>query len=333
MKKRILTFSLDKRDTTAFWRSLPMAYIQHPDFEIVDISDTKVFDWTIFASSDIFFMQRPFHPQHLTILSAAKGMGLKIILDYDDLLLDAVDMYNPTHLLYKENQANIQSCLLLADEIWASTQAIKDCYLPINQNIHVIPNAHNDRLFKVGLKRTFTYNKKCYFRGGASHQADVNEVANQLISVINENCKFDDSGRNLGWEFTFMGDRFTYLEMNTGDNYQIINGMSIMEFFRYLNNENPSVMIFPLCNTKFNKGKSNISWIEATYAGSAFFGNKSLPEFNFDFVSNIADLNSESLSDVDTLQANNERSWEYICDNLLLSKINQLRIDRILANL
>jgi hypothetical protein len=322
MKKSIIFYSLDKRDTTSFWRFLSLKYIEHEEFNLTDISDTKVFDWTTFASHDILLLQRPFCVEHHQVLTAAKSMGLRIILDYDDNLLD-IDMYNPTYSLYKQNQSTIIQCLKLADEIWTSTESIKQAYLPHNSNIHVILNAHNDYLFPIKNKRPFGANKKCIYRGGSSHQADVNSVANQLIKVIND---------NKSHTFTFMGDRYTYLEMNCGDNYHIVGGMHLMDYFRFLNNENPSAMIFPLCNTKFNSGKSNISVLEGTYSGAAFFGNKALPEFNHEWILPIEEL-GDKLNDTDLLHMMHNFAWEWILGNLLLSDINKLRTERLLANL
>jgi hypothetical protein len=321
MKPKILTFCLDKRDTTAFWRGTFHAYINHKDFEIKDISDNKIFDWTTFLGYSILWIQRPFGREHTQVITAAKNMGLKIILDYDDDLT-CVDMYNPTYELYKSNQANLQTCLQLADEIWTSTESIKQSYLPFNKNIHVIPNAHNNYIFNIKLKRLFSPNKTVYYRGGGSHQADVMQVADTLVKVINNSPE---------WTFMFQGDRFTYIEQRTGDNHHIIPPMTILEFFRYLNETNPCAMIFPLCDTIFNRGKSNISWLEASYSGAAFFGNTRLPEFNKEFILPIEAFGNEW--DMPLLERMNHESWEYICDELLLSNINKLRVNRILENL
>jgi len=324
MKAKVLTYLLDKRDTTSFWRGTPMRHFNNKEFEVIDVSDLKAFDWTVFYGVDIFWMQRPFGMEHAQVLTAAKNMGCKIILEYDDDLT-CVDMYNPTHRLYKENQATLKICLSLADEVWVSTQSIGESFVSMTSNIYVIPNSHNDYLFKVGNKKEFDpHGKACYYRGGASHQADVNSMANKILEVVNA---------NPDWTFAFMGDRYYFLEMNTGDNYHIVPGMTIMEYFKYIHQENPQLFIFPLCDTKFNRGKSNISWLEATYVGSAFAGNKVLPEFNNENILEVSDLPELIKNGAEPLKIANERSWEYICDNLLLSKVNKLRENRILANI
>jgi hypothetical protein len=75
--------------------------------------------------------------------------------------------------------------------------------------------------------------------------------------------------------------------------------------------------------------------LEATYAGSAFMGNRNLPEFNHDFVIDISlylkDMFFAHEGEYKLLEKMNNDAWEWILENRLLSITNKLRIDRILA--
>lgn len=321
MKKRILYYSPMPADSTAFYRtSGVLPYINHSEVQLVDISHIKDFTWSVFTGANAFIFQRPFATEHVSLLTLVKDMGVRVIVDYDDDLLN-VDQNNPTYHQYLYNKSNTIKCLNMADEVWVSTESIADTFSIHNSNVHVIPNSHNDYLFPVSEKRTFNpLGKKVMYRGGASHQADVNVVANEIISVVNN---------NQDWTFSFMGDRFHYLEMKCGDNYHIIPGMTIMQYFRYLHHENPNIGIFPLCDTVFNRGKSNISWMEMTYAGAVFFGNTDLPEFKKAGIIDFKELENYTAKDTAN-QLNNDFSWQLICDTLLLSNINKLRIERLL---
>lgn len=319
MKKKILYYALQPNDSTSFWRIKGIfPFIESSDFELIDSSYTVNFNWSVLINCSVLIMQRPFAPDHVRLMTLAKDMGIKIILDYDDSL-NCIDEYNPTFANYALNQKSLQECLRLADELWVSTVAIAKEYR--HPKTFIIPNAHNDYLFPVKGKKPFKANQKVMYRGGSSHQADVNEIADDLVKVMND---------NTDWTFIFMGDMYTYLSQRTGDNHHLVGAMSIIQYFNYLHEENPSIMIFPLRNTRFNHCKSNISWIEGTYAGAAFFGNKELPEFNLSCISPLSDLMK---IDTDVLKDCNEKSWEYIQDNLLLSKVNEIRTERILANL
>lgn len=323
MKPRILFYSLQPNDSTSWWRmNGVLPHIKSPDFELVDISHLKGFSWNVFAGSAAFILQRPFAAEHVGIIKLAKDMNVRVILEYDDDLL-SIDFHNPTYQQYVDNAANIRECLSLADEVWVSTQGIKDSFN--HKNCHVILNSHNDYLYPVSSKRPYNPDtRKVIYRGGSSHQADINEVANDLVQIINENPT---------WVFQFLGDRYTYLEQRCLDNYHIIRGFPIVEYFKYYYNENSNIAIFPLCDTVFNRGKSAISWLEASYAGSAFFGNTDLPEFKREGAIHFSQLETGITTNFDMLADYNNRSWQEICDTLLLSKINLIRTERILANL
>lgn len=328
MRKKVLYYSIVPNDTTAFWRSSGVfPYINSPEFELIDISEIKNFSWDVFTGVSIFIFQRPFSSEHASLIVLAKDMGVKIILDYDDNLF-AVDSYNPTYGMYQNNQKSLFDCIRIADELWVSTKSIADEYK--HPNTWVIPNSHNDYMFPVKDKKAFNpKGKTAIWRGGSSHRADIYENGDKLIETINN---------NKDWNFKFIGDRFEYIEQRTGDNHHIVGGQTIFQYFKWLNFENPQILFFPLCNTKFNQGKSNISWIEVTYAGGVLFGNMKLPEFNLNSIQPIEALwegddflHWEMINEV--LYQYNQDSWKYIKDNLLLSNVNVKRISRILSNL
>lgn len=325
--KKVLYYSLQKDDPTAFYRtSGVLPFIKHNDFELLDISGTVDFDWQTFIGADIFILQRPFNAQHVHLIKLAKDLGLKVITDYDDNLF-ALDEYNPCYDLYDSNRLNLKTCVTLSDEIWVSTPSIQQTLSKLNKNVIVIPNAHNDYVFKVEDKKPFnTKTKIAAWRGGASHEADVYEVADELVSLINN---------NLDWTFNFFGERFTYMELRCGNNYNSISAMSPIQFYKYLHNMNPNIVFFPLRNTQFNQGKSNICWLEAVYAGAVFVGNRELDEFNISYTGNFKHWVKEKWNDflMDDLKQMNEDNWQHIQQNLLLSKINELRINSILSHL
>jgi len=327
MKKRILYYALEASDSSSFYRiSGVLPYIQHDDFELIDISHKNDFGWNDFVNADILILQRPFNHSHAHMISLAKDMGLKVILDYDDDLLN-VDMYNPTYDLYLDSKAGIKMCVELSDEIWVSTQSIKESLFMWAKNIVVIPNAHNDYLFKIEDKKPFNKKSKTVaWRGGATHESDIYENALQIVDMVNNNKE---------WRFNFFGERFTFLEQRCGVNYNAITPMTTVQFYKYFHKLNPNIVFFPLRDTKFNMGKSCIAFLEGTYAGAVFLGNRNLPEFNLAGTGDLQYWIKENFNDfiVDDMAELNNKSWEYVLQNLLLSNINKLRTERILANL
>lgn len=322
-KAKVLYYALQAGDTTSNQRIhgvLP--YIHHDDFFLIDITYHSNFNESIFKGVSLLIFQRPFTPDHVKLMVLAKQCGVQIILDYDDDLFN-VDMFNPTYQMYQSYQQSIIECIKMANELWVSTESIKDSYKHFNT--HVVPNSHNDYNHPIEEKLPFKPNKKVLYRGGMSHRADVYQYSEMLVNVINT---------NLSFSFLFMGDRYEWLEQRTGDNHHIIGGMSISQYYNFVYNENPSIFIFPLCDTPFNRGKSNICYLESLYVGAAFFGVTALPEFNKPGASDLKML-PEAIKGEHWkyLKEQNEIGWQYVLDNLLLSNVNKMRIDRILANI
>lgn len=320
--KKILYMGLYTDDATWAYRMAILSAIKHPDLIIEQKPYAGNITWSLFSGYDALILERPSSNNDLSIIKLAKQMGLKVIADYDDDCLH-VPPLNPMWHFYQQCKPVLMECLTLADEIWVSTQALKKSYSLLNSNIHVIPNAHNDTIFHVEQKRGFNHKtKKAIWRGGESHEADVYEIAPELIKIINKNKK---------WQFQFVGCRFVYMELRCGDNYQPVSQMPLMQYFDYMGKESPNIVFHPLQDNLFNRSKSTISFLEASYAGAAFVGNKNLQEFDMPFIYSIDYLGGLLKENIEVLKLANLMSWEYIQEHLLLSKINLLRTERLLT--
>jgi hypothetical protein len=266
-------------------------------------------------------MERPSSQNDLMVIKMAKMCGIKVVTDYDDDVLH-LDHYNPMWHEYETLKPIVMECIALSDEIWVSTIGIKKSFGMLNQNCYVVPNAHNDYLQKIKDKKPFNTDSKIVaWRGGGSHQSDMYECAEEVLKIVNG---------NMDYMFQFIGCRFIYLEQRCGDNYQPVSQMPLLQYYKHLRDLNPNLVFHPLSNTKFNSSKSNIAWLEASFCGAAFAGNTNLPEFNITGTLPFEQM-SYLLSQPDILSKANETSWELICDELLLSKTNKIRIERLLS--
>lgn len=319
MKKVLLLTQWDD-DGTYFYRLKPLFYIKNPEIIIERKPYFGNINYSFFDGYDTLIMERPSANHDLNCIKLAKQCGLKVITDWDDDCMH-LDQYNPMWHTYDRDKPIVMECITLSDEIWVSTIGIKKSFKFLNKNIHVLPNAHNDYLMPIENKRAFSPDtKKAIWRGGGSHEADVYEKSEQLIEVINN---------NKDWQFQFIGFRFVAMEQRCGDNYLPVSLMPLMQYFKYLHTENPNIVFHPLSNNKFNESKSNIAIIEASYAGAAFFGNVSLPEFCGITLKGMSEF-CKGDYDIKSLEIANSITWEYICDELLLSKVNEVRKERLI---
>ena len=301
-----------------------LPYINHPELTLESIQNINVGSWASYIKTDVLIIQRAFNIHHVGYIYQAKIMGIKVILDYDDDVLNIPD-HNPAHGTYVENRQYVLDSLRMVDEIWVSTEAIKESFLPYNKNIHVIPNAHNDFVFKVENKKPFNFkNKKVFYRGGDTHRMDLHEHCEDLVNIAHN---------NPDWKFMYMGvlGNEEFFRANIKNlNVSVTSKLPFIQYMDYICNLNAMVAICPLEIHKLNQAKSNCSWLESTYAGSCFFGKKSLPEFNKPFILPFS-LFGKAIEEnhITTMKKHNEESWQFICDNLLLSNVNKKRIERL----
>lgn len=320
MSKRVLYFK-HFDGGSEFYRLKPLDYIDTHELTIMCSTEHNI-TWQLIDSFDIIVICRPSSEAGVNLIRLAHRLHKKVIGDYDDAII-SVDQYNPLFSHFDNDKPNILTCLALLDEIWVATSAIKQSFRLYNKNIHVIPNSWDNIMFPIHKKKQFNFNKIASYRGGESHYGDIYDIGvpEQLIDIITN---------NRDWTFNFFGQRFHYLEKRTPDNYvSYPGGWPMKEFQSMMQDTNSAIFFYPLATTPFNRGKSNCSFLEATYAGSAFFGNKNLPEFNFDFVKSFSEI-ADWMENEQELRTMNEQAWDYIRENLLVSRVNKLRIERLI---
>lgn len=327
---RVLLFEPRAEDATSFYRSRGvLPYLSRKNNIELIPSRVDGFTWAQALMGDVAFFQRPNHSSHARAMITLKECGVRVICDYDDDFFN-IPEHNPVYAPYAANRQNIIDCIALADDLIVSTQTLADVYSPhardaTPEHIHIVPNAHNDYMFPVERKKPFSYNKNAYYRGGTTHQWDVFKHADQIVSMIK---------KNTDWKFYFIGDRFPFLEAQTEglSNHMVAGVVPMMDFFQLLIKMNPCVHFSFLENNKFNHSKSNCAWIEATYAGATSFATGGLPEFvkTPAIICNDIDDAFEHFQDKDFLKSRHDKSWEYICQNLLLSTVNERRLEIIM---
>lgn len=325
--RRIAYISPNPDDASSFYRtSMVLPYLNSDELSFVDFSILPKIQPRHFVNIHTLIMQRAFCTADMETILLAKTMGVRVILDYDDNLLD-IPVSNPAYSLYDMYKEQAMACLRLADEVWVSTYPLKQRYSWFNDHVHVIPNTHNDYLFPVKNRKKFNINgKKIGYRGGPSSEIDLYRYKDELVALINSNPEH---------QFNFIGSRFVWLERDTNDNHTMSDPTYLMEYFKTLHKYNPNIFFYPLDNNIFNQCKSNISFIEATYAGAAFIGNGELEEFSklpmFDLSGSFTKAFEYVLNDWENVYDMSSEAWEYVQENLLLSDINALRREFLLA--
>lgn len=243
-------------------------------FNIGRITDADLY------MADVVLCFRPCNPDHPAVLARAKEFGARVIVDFDDDLLNIPVGYS----FYKELSSKapyVLQCLALSDTVWLSTEHLKGIYLTALQNflaalryknsghfppllgfpsMVVIPNA----VLPEDLPAHPNGNtKRVIWRGADFHRDDLEAYKIQYEQLLRQSDYFQWIGYMPTWGEV----------KNSHARIDFNEGVMAHKWFDFLKALKISMIWKPLVNNVFNRGKSNISRLEATVAGAVCMTN------------------------------------------------------------
>jgi hypothetical protein len=191
---KLTTFTSSKSQATDYYRSIgPFTRLAlQKKFEHTICPQERA-QWHDIYNTDIVLIQRPNSTASLGIMADAKRMGKKVIIDFDDHLLE-VPEDNPASNYFSNPQVQkqIQDTFLFADAVIVSTKKLYDLYFPMCQGkipMFIIPNGWNPTdmpMFEVQERHTPT---RFIWRGGSTHFSDLHTIKpeiNQMLEMDTE---------------------------------------------------------------------------------------------------------------------------------------------------
>lgn len=280
------------------------------------------FTWATMGVSDAVFMQRPADPACLDVANTAKIAQTPLWIDFDDDNL-AVPISNETHDFFGrwEVKDTITKVSRLATVITVSTEFLKKKYSIYNKNILVIPNAINETFLHLrALIPKRPRDKVIIWRGGPGFHENLAEIGESMVKL---------AAANPTWKFIFMGHNPWQVSSRI-KNHQFIGWMPYLNYLQTICQLHASAFVYCLADNDHSRSRSNISWLEATFAGSTLLA-KNLPEFQkpgcltFANATEFEEKLTAIMSRQMDLDAVCNESWEYICEHYMLSKQNVIR--------
>jgi len=331
---KLLAFFPNISDGTCFYRG---AGVLSELSKIDNITITIVEDKFRFLDAkgyDIAFFQRPDTENYLITMKALKKMGLKIVLDYDDYLLE-VPHENKYHQVQKlqDNpyEKIVAACLRIADKIIVSTDTLA-ALLGYPEKTVTIKNAFDDYCFKPVEK--FSYNKCVLWRGGLNHKGDIEKYGKDILSIVTDNPDF---------QFIFFTDipkrednevfECISKELKMLPNFRTMQAVDPISYLQMLPKIAPSLILTVNDETPFNDCKSDCAKLEGFYCGALTI-HPDWPEWDWgvmkidsnylceraNFMINLVRNNEPKLSEIYEAELN------YVKQNRMLSNVNKKRL-------
>lgn len=329
MKKRILVYSPNPLDGVSFYRQWGPLSQLHDKLECISfpMDAASYSNWVYYLNYDVALMSRPHKYNDWHFAQECKKFGLPLWVDYDDDLFN-ITPDNPVYHTFASDQTRkyISDVLKLADVVTVATETNKS-WVKENLGVEamVIPNAIPNAFLKY--KKEFTDNKRAAWRGSDSHREDLFAFSDEIAEVLNS---------HPDWETVFFGMYSKIVdEKCKRANVRWAKPVNICDFIIEFTKYNPSVVFVPLIDNQFNRVKSNLAWLDATLAGAAVVGpnwpnsgwNAGL--FVYDKIKDFPKELAFLMENKQSAKNSHDASWDYIQTNLLLSSVNEMRLDLI----
>jgi hypothetical protein len=192
---------------------------------------------------------------HKDSIERIRRCGKPVWVDYDDYL-HGVPLSNPAYKDFSgsEISGNISQILKAATVITVSTPELKKAFC-LGDNCRIVRNALDESMM---VRRSEGPQKRIVsWRGTDTHVEDLLTVKDEINASVEINTH----------EFVFFG--YSPWFVPKALNVKHIGGVDVPSFFYLLNIARPQVHYVPLSDSQFNRSKSNIAWLEASYYGAA----------------------------------------------------------------
>lgn len=326
--KSILIYSPNPIDGVSFYRQWgPMSQFRDK-FRLVSFpNDPRELQlWTWYKGYDLALISRPHRVTDLYFVSECKKWGVPVWIDYDDALLQIPDDNPVAQTFQGEATKYTTECLKAADVVTTSSLLQKRWFEDEMKlkNVVFIPNAVDDDFLQY--KRPFSPNRKILWRGSQSHMRDLLFFKDDIMGAIEGQMRY-------GWLFFGINPWF-FVNEKTEGRIAYHPTVNQIDFIREVTAYNAQIQIVPLVDHFFNRVKSNLGWLDGTLCGSVCVAPKweawDFPGIIHYEGTSLKYALREAFSKSDQeLEKLHNAAWEYILENLLLSKVNNLRLELI----
>lgn len=267
----IKILAITNQTASAWWRIDQIFKYLGEEFLCKSIGVKELNTEQDFELADIVILQCAVSPHMVDI---CHKHGCKVVYETDDIQ----DEYHESHPSYAEynetkedHDKKFYETMRKADWVTVSTKFLKDRWKHIHKDITVLPNYIDPTLYPEYSKNN-TDIIRIGWAGGISHYGDLEIIKKPLNYVLKKypNTKFIYFGLGrIGYgneiEKATKGD--DYFKEIPRNRREPVWGVNFTDYPHTFTSLQYDIAIAPLLNHDFNKGKSNLKWLEYSWNG------------------------------------------------------------------
>jgi glycosyltransferase involved in cell wall biosynthesis len=250
--KKIIAYRGDRSACWFYRLHCPLAHIARNHIKDYRITVSGQLDTRQLNLFDLAIMQRQYKAEVFEPMLLMKKYGTKIIYEIDDDLFH-VPKWNPAHSILGKRavQDNIKHFLKHVDAVFVTNDYLVDVYKNYCEKIYVLPNS-----IDYGIMHTPPNNsdkKVVCWQGSATHDRDTSIIRKAVAKLVDD----DD---------TFV--KLWHIELGVPKAYKV-PFVPFEAFYSMFSQLDACVGLAPIVAVPFNRGKSNLKFLEYSVQGIA----------------------------------------------------------------
>lgn len=233
---------------------VPGTALQIKGYEIC--LDDKIVDDAL-PHFDVFVLQRPWSPVALSQLRRLKSAGKKVVAEIDDDFWDIGPdnpQYDHWHARGDENLSRLEAILSESDLCTTSTQPLADIVRKLNPNVVVLPNQLPASRWRVRHDPRDDGRIVLGWAGTPTHEADLALLQGVVEPLLAKHPQALVHLVGMMPDWLEGIDRVELLPSRPLEHYpHVVAGFDIA--------------MAPLCDTPFNRAKSDLKYLEYSMVG------------------------------------------------------------------
>lgn len=265
MKLSDVIFFTKTIETTAMEYLRILAPLREAGINVHRYVLNDAFSFENIVPSQLILIQRDFsrdYRNYQKLHAYSRQNKIPIILDLDDNLLDLPPIHpDRKSSYYATSLLPLLQTIIDVDAITVTTAELKASLQALNQNIYLLPNFLDDKLWRFKAPKTASPDDmiKILYMGTHTHRADLEMVSPAIIQVLDEFplVHFVSYGVEL--------DKL--LEKHKKASYIPSKSMEYLDFASFFHEFEADIAIAPLVFNDFNQQKSPLKFFEYSVNG------------------------------------------------------------------
>jgi len=194
-----------------------------------------------------------------TMQSIREAYGIPVVVEMDDNIL-STPTYNPASSAYEPDSHYRKICVAQmreADALIVSTPYLKEIYSQFNDNIYIMPNSIDFEMWGKTRRASVKGKIVIGWAGGASHNDDLAIIEPAVEHIVKKYPRV---------EFRFVHGISPNLRGKPGVRWAS-KFARCDKYPQYVASQGFDIGIAPLVDNAFNRGKSNLRWLECSALG------------------------------------------------------------------